>query len=322
MPNHRYPPASIRYLKAKLWNLTRPAVWGTAIFLSVAGLVAREYFVNPNFLSRQSEEPKADVIEKPSNDISSEDKAIAADIDNLPVLISDAEKAALATANSPVLKGNSTEKRKNPLDEAIKNQKTSSSTPQNLETTVTSEPENQFITEANDLLKFSNPTSQTKQTNSLNQPDKNFNNQSPNQTSTTPDALKTAIEKSNSPAVTSNPTNNLGQNSSTSSLPNQSLPNNGVNSTPQNNSYQSNTVPQTQTYSTYPNSNISNNFSNSTSSAAVTSTSNSPVPTQSSGFAAPNGSTNTSGYGNSTLPQQSQPQQYNAYPNSQRLPGQ
>jgi hypothetical protein len=331
MSNRRYPPAFLRYLKARLWNLTRPAVWGTTIFLSVVGLVTREYFVNPNFLSHQPQEQKPNVGVKPGSDISAEDKAIAADIDNLPVLLSDGEKAALATVNTPVVEINSKDKRKNPLEEAIKNQKTNLDTPKTLDKSVTSDPENPFITQANDLLKFRNSESENQQTGSLSQTNKNVGNQSENSTLTTSNALKTAIDKNNSITTPSNQTNNFGQSSSTSyssnqSSPNQSFSGNGVNSTPQNNYYQSNTTTPIQNYSTNPSNNInnnsSNNFSNPTSSTPVTSTSNPIVPAQSSGFTVPNSSVNTSGYGNSTLPQQTETQQYNAYPNSQRLPGQ
>jgi hypothetical protein len=181
MPNRRYPPASMRYLKAKLWNLTRPAVWGTAMFLSVMGLVTREYFVNPNFLSRQPQEQKPDVGEKAGSDISSEDKAIAADIDNLPVLISDAEKAALATVNTPVVKANTTNKQKNTLEESIKNQNSNTNVPKIIDTSVANDPENPFVTQANDLLKFSNSVSENQQAGSLNKTNKNFNSQSENQ---------------------------------------------------------------------------------------------------------------------------------------------
>lgn len=294
MSNRRYPPASVRYLKARLLNLTRPAVWGTAMFLSVLGLVGREYVINPNFLRSQPQEQISDTVKKPDSGISAEDKAIAADIDNLPVLLSDSEKAALATANTPVVESKSRDKRKNSLEEAVNNQKTNTIVPPVVVgNSDTSGSENPFVTQANDSLKFSNAENRR---NGSYKTKRNFNNQSENQTSTTPNALKTAIEGTNS-LPTSNQQSNLGQNPSTNSLP---INNNTVNSAPQNNSYQLPTP--------------TNNPTNSTVSGQ-----------QSPGFAVPNastGSVNNSTYGNSTLPQTTQPQQYNAYPNSQRLPGQ
>jgi hypothetical protein len=292
MSNRRYPPASVRYFKARLLNLTRPAVWGTAMFLSVLGLVGREYAINPNFLRSQPQEQASDAVKKPDSGISPEDKAIAADIDNLPVLLSDSEKAALATANNPVVEAKSRDKRKSSLEEAVNNQKTNATAPPVIVNSDTSGSENPFVTQANDSLKFSNAENRR---NGSYRSKRNFNNQSGNQTSTTPNALKTAIEGTNS-LPTSNQQSNLGQNPSTNSLPT----NNTVNSAPQNNSYQLPTPTNNPTNSTVPGQ-------------------------QSPGFAVPNsstGSVNNSTYGNSTLPQTTQPQQYNAYPNSQRLPGQ
>ena len=86
MPPSNQLPASLRYLKARLRPLTRPPVWGGAIFVSVVGLVAWEYSVNPELL--QSSEHSAVVESEKSNNpsLSPEDSAIGADIDSSPVL--------------------------------------------------------------------------------------------------------------------------------------------------------------------------------------------------------------------------------------------
>ena len=92
MPPSNQLPASLRYLKARLRPLTRPPVWGGAIFVSVVGLVAWEYSVNPELL--QSSEHNA-VVESGSNNssLSPEDSAIGADIDSSPVLAKELNQA-------------------------------------------------------------------------------------------------------------------------------------------------------------------------------------------------------------------------------------
>lgn len=92
MPQRHYPPAYLRYLKARLWNLARPSFWGTAIVLSVVGLVIKEYWTNPDFLAKSQTNPVASPQQPVDSSLSAEDKAIAADIDNLPVLYNDARK--------------------------------------------------------------------------------------------------------------------------------------------------------------------------------------------------------------------------------------
>jgi hypothetical protein len=91
MPRSQYPSPYFRYLKARLWNLARPGFWGTAIFLSVVGLVIREHWSNPDFFTHGQKNQAAANNQK-SSALSNEDKAIAADIDNLPVLLNDARQ--------------------------------------------------------------------------------------------------------------------------------------------------------------------------------------------------------------------------------------
>ena len=93
MQRRSYPPASLRYLKARLWNLSRPGFWVTAIFLSAIGLTIKEYWTHPDFLTKIQNKQVAS--NQPANSLSKEDKAIAADIDNLPVLYNDAAQTSL-----------------------------------------------------------------------------------------------------------------------------------------------------------------------------------------------------------------------------------
>ncbi|KAB8318072.1 hypothetical protein SD81_022900 [Tolypothrix campylonemoides VB511288] len=85
MSRRHFPPAHLRYLKARLWNLSRPGFWGAAIFLSVVGLTIKEYWANPNFFTDWQKNQFAAKVPDNSS-LSEEDRAIAADIDNLPVL--------------------------------------------------------------------------------------------------------------------------------------------------------------------------------------------------------------------------------------------
>ncbi|KST62126.1 ATP synthase subunit B family protein [Mastigocoleus testarum] len=95
MSPQNHSPASVRYLKARLWNLARPSFWGTAIFLSVIGLLIRQYWINPNFFSTvRTENPES--TQPLEFFLSEEDKAIAADIDNLPVLFYESKQKNLS----------------------------------------------------------------------------------------------------------------------------------------------------------------------------------------------------------------------------------
>lgn len=97
MPPRNYPPAYLRFLKARLWNLGQPSIWGTAIFLFVVGLGVWEYWLHPETFTSQQDTPA--VSNKPvesSSSLSQEEKAVVADIDNLPVLLNDFEQATLS----------------------------------------------------------------------------------------------------------------------------------------------------------------------------------------------------------------------------------
>ncbi|MBG1261820.1 hypothetical protein [Nostoc commune] len=127
MPNRHYPPAYLRYLKARLSNLGRPGFWGTAIFLSLVGLVTWEYWSNPDiFVYKQKSQVASQ--EPADSSLSEENRAIAADIDNLPVLFNDFEQATLpVTPNNP--KENTEAKNsKNFLEDVINKQKSTTDT--------------------------------------------------------------------------------------------------------------------------------------------------------------------------------------------------
>ncbi|MBW4684816.1 MAG: hypothetical protein KME40_06865 [Komarekiella atlantica HA4396-MV6] len=122
MPRHHYPPAYLRYLKARLWNLGRPGFWGTAIFLSVTGLVAWEYSSNPELLTRK--QTNQVTSQNPANSsLSAEDRAIAADIDNLPVLFNDFEQATLSVRANTSKENTDGKKSKGLLEDTINKQK-------------------------------------------------------------------------------------------------------------------------------------------------------------------------------------------------------
>ncbi|MBE8969500.1 hypothetical protein IQ277_25750 [Nostocales cyanobacterium LEGE 12452] len=127
MPHRHYPPAYLRYFKARLWNLGRPGFWGTAIFLSVVGLATWEYWSNPGIFVYKQKKPV--VLQKSADSsLSEENKAIAADIDNLPVLFNDFEQATLSlNANAPEEKTEA-KKTKGSLDDVINKQKSANNT--------------------------------------------------------------------------------------------------------------------------------------------------------------------------------------------------
>ncbi|MEA5515573.1 hypothetical protein [Nodularia sp. UHCC 0506] len=257
MPNRHYPPAYLRYLKARLLNLTRPSIWGTAIFLSVIGLVIREYWYNPNlFIYNQDEEVTA--LEGDNSAISAEDKAVAADIDNLPVLFKDLEQGNLPIiVNLPPAK--SQPKNNNNLLKEVNKKQSSNSAGLNpaagtFNSTSALPGQNPFISEAKNLLQPGgvNIGNQFLGINSLgtslqptgttatsylsgvgvNQTDNSQNNDSGS-------FLPTPLNQSSNQTLPSlngetvNPINALGQTSSVGVMPiqpNNSLPRTGLNS--------------------------------------------------------------------------------------------
>jgi hypothetical protein len=155
MPHRHYPPAYLRYLKARLLNLGRPSFWVTAIFLSVIGLVTWEYWSNPDiFVYKQKKQVAS---QKPvDSSLSEENKAIAADIDNLPVLFNDFEQATLSlTANTPGEKAKDTES-KSFLEDVVNKQKSASDAklnPVGVNSDTSSIVKNPFVVQTENLLR-------------------------------------------------------------------------------------------------------------------------------------------------------------------------
>lgn len=148
MPHRHYPPAYLRYLKARLWSLGKPSFWVTAIFISVVGLVIKEYWANPNMLTYRQNTQVTD-----ESSLSAEDQAIAADIDNLPVLFNDFTEVSLPPLASTTSEKSQANNSNNLLQEINKQQNKTSllASPNG-----TSAPQvnNPFVLEAENLLQF------------------------------------------------------------------------------------------------------------------------------------------------------------------------
>jgi hypothetical protein len=160
MSGRRYPPAYLRYLKARLWNLARPSFWGTAIFLAVMGLTVREYWIHPDFLNfRQNKQIEA---KKPVNSsLSEEDKAIAADIDNLPVLFYDFTHRTLSSTATNVKQKTKVDNTNAILDGLSKQKTTATDANSNsglklVNPASTPKLENPFVVQTENLLQFKN----------------------------------------------------------------------------------------------------------------------------------------------------------------------
>ncbi len=160
MSNRNHPSAYLRYLQARLWNLGRPGFWITAILLSVFGLGIREYWLNPDFFT-QTQNKKVATQQSPKSSLSPEDQAIAADIDNLPVLLNDAEQANLA-AIAIIPAGNApSNKSKSLFPNLVKQESSSNNPPSNLALGMlndVSAPQDQnlFVLQADNLLQMGN----------------------------------------------------------------------------------------------------------------------------------------------------------------------
>jgi hypothetical protein len=156
MSHRPYPPAYLRYLKARLWNLGKPGVWGTALFLSVVGLVIRGYWFNPNVLTS----PKNAVAPlNTKSSLSAEEKAIAADIDNLPVLLNDVEKTSLPISQSTPQEDSQIKNSKNLFEDAISQQPSSNNGKSNsglgIVNDISPSPEkNLFVLQTENILRF------------------------------------------------------------------------------------------------------------------------------------------------------------------------
>ncbi|MEA5552409.1 hypothetical protein VB713_15815 [Anabaena cylindrica UHCC 0172] len=122
MPARNYPPAYLRYLKARLSNFLRPSFWGTGIFLIVVSLLIREYWINPAIFT---EKPNKDAVVSENVEeasLSNEDKAITADIDNMPSLLSDFDKENLSAIITTSPENTQVENKETFLNQAINKQ--------------------------------------------------------------------------------------------------------------------------------------------------------------------------------------------------------
>ncbi|MEH2258297.1 hypothetical protein [Nostoc sp.] len=236
MPNRHYPPAYLRYLKARLWNLGRPGFWGTAIFLSVVGLATWEYWSNPDIFVYKQKKPV--VLQKSADSsLSEENKAIAADIDNLPVLFNDFEQATLSSTPNAPEQQTEAKKSKGLLDDVINKQKSANNTKLNPGLGVNGDTspaaKNPFVVQTDNLLRTgtvdsSNQFLGLKTLNAASEPtggnatssslDVGFTNQTnKNQNSLSINPLQTALNQStnqklsDSNGSTATQTNALGQ---------------------------------------------------------------------------------------------------------------
>ena len=108
MPISHNLPASLRYLKARLWILKRPMVWGSATVLVLAAFFIYEFWNHPEWLlvddALRSSTPSREnlaVSETDQNDpATSSDDAIAIDIDSLPVILSEINESDLEAAEA------------------------------------------------------------------------------------------------------------------------------------------------------------------------------------------------------------------------------
>jgi hypothetical protein len=155
LPNQQLP--YLRYLKSQLLNLKRPSFWGTAIFLCLVGVLIREYWANPtNIFALNREQDKPIVTQQPANaGLTDEERALFADIDNLPVLLNEYEQSTLAILPNTSSDNNQNQKSENLLEAAIKKQnaaneaKSKANLPKN---SIPANTKNPFVLQAENLL--------------------------------------------------------------------------------------------------------------------------------------------------------------------------
>jgi hypothetical protein len=159
MSNRSYPPPYLRYLKVRLFIFRQPALWGISIFCLLIGILTWEYWLKPNYFAEQQNYPviAEKQIVKPDISISDEDKNIAADIDNLPVLLKDFEQVPLSETASLSDSQTTSVPGKNELflEDVINknNADTQSKNTQNIAQNLTPAMEkNPFVTESENLL--------------------------------------------------------------------------------------------------------------------------------------------------------------------------
>jgi hypothetical protein len=159
MANRNYPPASLRYLRARLSQFQKPAFWGTGIFLFLVGVGMWQYWLNPNLLT--DNQSSSIVNSQPANgdDISDDNKAIAADIDNLPVIINDFSVSSFPDLNTTAKKPGTNNS--NFIEDVINKQNNShqlakSSPNMGVSNAKTVNPTNAFVLDTEEFL-YTNP---------------------------------------------------------------------------------------------------------------------------------------------------------------------
>ncbi|OUL26442.1 hypothetical protein [Nostoc sp. 106C] len=237
MSNRDYPPAYLRYLKARLRNLGQPSFWVTAIFLSVLGLGMWEYLSNPDmFTQKQNQEVAAPKVAESS--LSTEDRAAVADIDNLPVLIKDFEQANLAATLSLPEENSKAKNSQSLFDDVINQQPAATNVAKSnpslgiVNGIAAPKQNNPFVVQADNLLRsgYSNSpllgakslttsSEETEGATSFNQEMELANQNNKSQNSVVNSPLQGAINQSQNQnlsslnSLTSSPTNIMGTNS-------------------------------------------------------------------------------------------------------------
>ncbi|MGB6299626.1 MAG: hypothetical protein WBF90_26085 [Rivularia sp. (in: cyanobacteria)] len=165
--SHRSP--RLRYLKARLSIFTRPSFLAALVFLSCLGFVLKEYWTNPNFLKFAPNQELPSSTSSNQSLLSDEDRAIAADIDNLSVLDYDKEQANIPITtildDSKKIKEQNDAQLSKILDLAKKSQKANEIKPLSTQSQTANTPStsqsNPFLNQAEDLLKFKFDTGNT-----------------------------------------------------------------------------------------------------------------------------------------------------------------
>jgi hypothetical protein len=159
MPKRYYDTPQLRYLKARLSMFQKPAFWRSAVFLLIS-IISWQYSSNLNFLSQKKDPISKPIVSanKPLLNISPEDQGIAADIDNLPVLLDNFQNAALS-GRVIILQHESDPPKNNDFLQAVM-QENSHEEEKSKNIVINNESSfhnthNQFIVTADNLLRFS-----------------------------------------------------------------------------------------------------------------------------------------------------------------------
>ena len=232
--SRRHSSPRLRFLKARLSILARPSFLVAVVFLSAVGFVIKEYWTNPDFL-KSFQNTQTSPATSSNQALSEEDRAIAADIDNLSVLDYDKRTAQIPVTpnikDSNKIKKENEDQLKKILDLAKENEKANEIKPNTDPQTTnipSAAPQNPFLKQAKDLLQFNfDPTQKDASVNNLSPfsatqtPQSSFNlgiNNTQTQNAKPESALQTAINQSskNSPtpeksAANTATDNNFGQ---------------------------------------------------------------------------------------------------------------